>query len=184
MATAAIVIDPITQKLTNIVKPRWKCPFCGATYKLCDGSRALAIDDRLNPEDDGEIYVLPLSCRQHLWGTQHPDVELEKQVEALIGWLRPVSLMDHLSVIDARTIRAAIGRTNFMAVNRLKASCSVVYKRTRNIVTEYVDYPTDNAKTTCHWLPNYLWQRLEVPFRSLRCLKVCHAQPSMTWHTC
>ena len=83
MTTSAIVIDPITQKLTKIVKPRWKCPFCGATYKLCNGSRALAIDDRVNPEDDGEIYILPLSYRQHLWDTQHPDFELEKQVEAL-----------------------------------------------------------------------------------------------------
>ena len=57
-------------------------------------------------------------------------------MEALIVWLKMVSLMDQLSAIDANTIRAAIVRTNYMVVNRLKASRSVIYKRTRNITTE------------------------------------------------
>ena len=67
--------------------------------------------------------------------TQHPDFELEKQVESLIDWLRPVSLMDQLSVIAVDTIRAAIERTNFMVINRLQASCSVKFKQTKNITT-------------------------------------------------
>ena len=57
-----------------------------------------------------------------------------------------VSLMDQLSVIDADAIRAAIERANYMVVNRLKASSSVVYKKTKNIITDNVNYPTNNAK--------------------------------------
>ena len=64
---------------------------------------------------------------------KHKEHELEKQVEALIDWLRSVSLMDQLSVIDANTIRAAIEKTNYMVINRLKASCSVKFKKTKNI---------------------------------------------------
>ena len=67
-------------------------------------------------------------------------------MEALIDWLRMVSLMDQLTVIDADSIRAAIERTNFMVVNSLKASRSVVHKRTRNTCTEEVPYPTSGAK--------------------------------------
>ena len=46
LTTSAIVLDPATNKLTKIVNAQWKCPFCGAKYKLCSGARALCIDDR------------------------------------------------------------------------------------------------------------------------------------------
>ena len=91
------------------------------------------------------ILLFPLAYHQH-WERNHPDYELDKQVESLIDWLRMVSLMDQLSVADANTISAAIERTNYMVVNRLKASRSVVYKRTRNITTENVNYPTCGAQ--------------------------------------
>ena len=55
----------------------------------------------------------------------------------MIDWLRYVSLMDNVGDrIDAKAIRAAIHKTNYMVENRLKASCSVKYKRTRNIKTD------------------------------------------------
>ena len=79
----------------------------------------------------------------------HPDHELEKQVEALWDWLRMVSLMDQLVEVDARTIRNAIEQTNFMVENRLKSSISVKFKRTRNITSEVVPYPTSGAKIVC-----------------------------------
>ena len=56
-------------------------------------------------------------------------------MEALIDRLKAVSLVDQLSKIDANTIRAAIENTNYMVINRLKASCSVTFKRTKNITT-------------------------------------------------
>ena len=56
-------------------------------------------------------------------------------MEALIDWLKQVSLVDQLSKIDANTIRAAIENTNYMVINRLRASCSVTFKQTKNITT-------------------------------------------------
>ena len=52
-----IVVDPYTGTLTNIINPKWKCPFCGAKFTLVDGSRALMIDDRLTNEDTGEVMI-------------------------------------------------------------------------------------------------------------------------------
>ena len=54
--------------------------------------------------------------------------------------------MDQLSAVDAGAIRQAIERTNFMVVNRLKASCTVKFMKTQNICREGVPYPTYNAK--------------------------------------
>ena len=129
LTTSGIVSDPTTNKLTKIVHPRWKCPFCGAAYHLCNGAHALCIDDRESPEDGGDICILPLPHRPNQWETSHPDHELGKQVEALIDWLKAVSLVDQLSKIGANTIRAAIENTNYMVINRLKASCSVKFKK-------------------------------------------------------
>ena len=64
----------------------------------------------------------------------------------MMDWLRMVSLLDHVSVINANTIRAAIGRTNYMVVNRLCASSSIKFKKTRHIMTENVDHPLSGAK--------------------------------------
>ena len=82
----------------------------------------------------------------HQYNPTHEDYELENQCEALIDWLRMVSLMDQLSVIDAEHIRKAIAHTNYMVENRLRASSSIIYKKTRNIVTEDVEYQTHNAR--------------------------------------
>ena len=60
ITTSGIVADPYTGKLTKLVKPKWKCPFCGAKYSLVTGARALIIDDRESPEDAGEVLVSPL----------------------------------------------------------------------------------------------------------------------------
>ena len=57
-----------------------------------------------------------------------------------------VSLMDQLNVIDANAIREAIARTDYMVVNRLRASRSIIFKKTRNICTENVAYPLSRAK--------------------------------------
>ena len=111
-----------TGKLTKVVNPKWKCPFCGATYTLTTGARALVIDDRRDPDDKGEVLVLPVPHGLHQWDKTHPEYELEKQVGALFGWLRMVSLMDQLTVVDAETIKAAIEKTNYMVVHCLKAS--------------------------------------------------------------
>ena len=135
MTSSAITADQVTQTLTKCVKPRWKCPVCGATFKLCDGSRALAIDDRDNPEDKGEICVLPLPYRTTQYNQAHPEYEPKKQVEALLDWLRTVSFMDQLSTIDANAIREAIANTNYMVINRMQASCTVKFKQTKNITT-------------------------------------------------
>ena len=139
-------MDRYTGKLTKLVNPKWKCPFCGAKYSLVSGARALIIDDRESPEDAGEVLIFPLTYLKHQWEKDHPDYEMDKQVEALLDWLRMVSLMDQLTVIDADSISEASERTNYMVENRLKASSSVVYKRTRNICTEDIPYPTSNAK--------------------------------------
>ena len=106
----------------------------------------LVIDDRLSEEDEGEVVILPLTQNLYPHQPNHPDHELEKQVEARLDWLRMVSLMDQLVEVDARTIRNAIEQTNFMVENRLKSSISVKFKRTRNITSEVVPYPTSGAK--------------------------------------
>ena len=142
---SGVVVGRYTGKLTKLVNPTWKCPFCGAKYSLVSGARALIIDDRDSPEDAGEVLIFPLTYLKHQWEKGHPDYELDKQVEALLNWLRMVSLMDQLTVIDADSIRDASARTNYMVVNRLKASRSMVYKRTRNICTGNVQFPTSNA---------------------------------------
>ena len=59
ITTSMIVVDPYTGKLTKIINPKWKCPFCGAKFTLVDGSRALMIDDRLADEDTGDVVVSP-----------------------------------------------------------------------------------------------------------------------------
>ena len=53
-------------------------------------------------------------------------------------------MIDQLNVIDAYTIRKVIEKTNFMTVNRVKASMPVIFKQTRNINTEEVS----------HWTPH------------------------------
>ena len=53
--------------------------------------------------------------------------------------------MDQLTDINADTIKAAIEQTNYMVENRLKASVTVKYKKTVNICTYYVQYPTSGA---------------------------------------
>ena len=63
-----------------------------------------------------------------------------------MDWLRMVSLMDQLSVIDTDAIRAVIEQTNYMVVNRLKASSSIKFKHTRHIMTDNVDHPLSGAK--------------------------------------
>ena len=55
LTSSAIVLDPYSAKLTKLLNPRWKCPFCGAKYSLVTGARALAIDDRESPDDGGEV---------------------------------------------------------------------------------------------------------------------------------
>ena len=57
LTTSGIVVDPFTGKLTKLINPRWKCPFCGAKFKLVNGSRALIIDDRQSEEDTGKVMV-------------------------------------------------------------------------------------------------------------------------------
>ena len=111
-----------------------------------DGSHALVIYNRDPSEETNLVLVFPLSHGMHSWNNKHPDHELEKQVEALIDWLRMVSLMDQLSVIDAEAIRDAIARTNCMVENRLKASRSIKYKRTENIIHGDVECQTNQAK--------------------------------------
>ena len=112
----------------------------------CNGSRALIIDERESADDTGELLLFPLSQNLHTHDPNHPDHELEKKVEALIDWLRMVSLMDQLTVVDAAAIRAAIARTNFMVENRVQASRSIKFKKTRNIMTENVNHPLAGAK--------------------------------------
>ena len=53
--------------------------------------------------------------------------------------------MDQLTDINADTIKAAIQQTNYMVENRLRASVTVKYKKTVNICTDYVQYPTTGA---------------------------------------
>ena len=65
----------------------------------------------------------------------------------MIEWLRTVSLMDQLAEINANAIREAIERTNYMVTNRVKASRSIKFKRTKNITTDGVSHPLYNAKT-------------------------------------
>ena len=50
-------------------------------------------------------------------------------------------MMDQLNVIDAYAIRKANEQTNYMTVNRVKASRSILFKKTRNI----------NAYDVPHW---------------------------------
>ena len=59
ITTSGIVADPYTGKLTKLVKPKWKCPFCGAKRSVVSGARALIIDDRDSAEDSGEILIFP-----------------------------------------------------------------------------------------------------------------------------
>ena len=146
ITTSAIVVDPYTGRLTKVIQPKWKCPFCGQKFALVNGARALVIDDRESPDDEGEVIVFPLTHDVHKWEPTHPEYELEKQVEALIDYLRMNSLMNQLDVVNADTIRAAIEKTNYMVVNRLKASCSVTWERTRNIITEWVPHQAPQAK--------------------------------------
>ena len=113
---------------------------------MATGSRALVIDDRPEPESKGSAIVLPITYGLHQWDKAHPEHELDKQVEALLDWLRMVSLMDQLTDVDAETIKAAIERTNYMVVNRLKASVTVKHKQTVNICTDSVPFPTSGAK--------------------------------------
>ena len=68
------------------------------------------------------IVLVPPPQDLHKNDPHHPDYEREQRVEALIDWLRMVSLMDQLSEVNAAAIRAAIERTNFMVVNRVRAS--------------------------------------------------------------
>ena len=146
ITTSAIVVDPYTGKYTKLIQPKWKCPFCGHKYTLENGARALVIDDRDSPDDEGEVVVFPLTYDVYKWEPKHPEHELEKQVEALIDYLRMNSLMNQLDDVNADTIRAAIEKTNYMVVNRLKASCSVTWERTRNIITEWVAHQAPQAK--------------------------------------
>ena len=55
-------------------------------------------------------------------------------------------MVDQLNVIDAYTIRKVIERTNYMTINRVKASRSILFKQTRNINTENLP----------HWTPHKL----------------------------
>ena len=146
ITSSRVVTDVYTGKLTKVVNPKWKCPFCGAKYNLTTGSRTLVIDDRPEPDNKGSVIVLPITYGLHQWDKAHPEHELEKQVEALLDWLRMVSLMDQLTDVDTETIKAAIERTNYMVVNRLKASVTVKHKKTVNICTDSVPYPTSGAK--------------------------------------
>ena len=52
------------------------------------------------------------------------------QDEALLDWLRMVSLMGQLSGIGADAISEAIVKTNFMVTNRVQASRSIKFKKT------------------------------------------------------
>ena len=150
LTSSAVVADPWTGILSKLVNPKWKCPFCGGKYKCVNGARGLVIDDREHEEDEGEVVILPLTWNLHQQEPNHPDHELEKQVEALIDFLRYVSLADQVGIdVDAKVIRNAIDQTNFMVQNRLQATRSVKFKRTKNIVTENVDYPTTGAKIVC-----------------------------------
>ena len=56
-----------------------------------------------------------------------------------------VSRMDQLTVIGVDKIRDAIRQTNYIVENRLKMSRTVYYKKTVNICTDNVPYPTSNA---------------------------------------
>ena len=133
--------------MTKICNAKWTCPCCGAVFILCCGSRALTIDDRENPEDDGDILVIPLSYRPNRNDETHPDYELEKQVESLIDWLKSVSLMDQLSVVNTWENRNVISNTNYMVINRMKASRTVKWRRTKNICKQgETPITTYNAK--------------------------------------
>ena len=52
--------------------------------------------------------------------------------------------MDQLNVIGAYTIRKAIEKTNYMTVNRVRASRSIIFKKTKNIRTDSVPYQTSS----------------------------------------
>ena len=65
-----------------------------------------------------------------------------------MDWLRMVSLVGQLNVVNANTIRAAIERTNYMAVNRVWASRSIKHKTIKHICTDWQKVPhiTNGAK--------------------------------------
>ena len=67
LTTSNIVVDPATGRLNKLINPKWKCPFCGAKYINCSGSRGIMVDDRESDEDAGEIVIFfrcPWTCTE------------------------------------------------------------------------------------------------------------------------
>ena len=121
LTTSHIVRDE-AGKVIKLIKPHWKCPFCGGTFYCGTGARALMLDDRINEDVPSPFCIFPIPQNLYQNRRDHPNLtneqfdalhKFEMRVEALIDWLRMISLMGQLNHINVEAIKEAISNTNF-----------------------------------------------------------------------
>ena len=80
------------------------------------------LDDRVNGEDPSPVCIIPITQNLYQNRSHHPNLtgeqfdalhKLEVQVEALIDWLRMISLMGQLNHINVEAFNEAISNNNF-----------------------------------------------------------------------